>query len=151
MTLSSLIHAVSVQGQISFFININHLLCKMTITCLDQIFMMAQFVSLVEVHFIHTSCNIKISQSYRLTSFTMIFSEHMAFPRMPHKLDSQILHFNIFLKAFNSIMMQWKDQFKEITQWNNFKIFHLKLLENNLKKENDYIIHSYLRNYNNLF
>jgi len=82
--------------------------------------MMGPFVSLVVVRFIPTSCNIQISHSIRLTRCTMTL---LMLIQILHKLDSQILHFNIFFRAFNSTMMQWKVQFKEITQWNNFKIF----------------------------
>ena len=82
--------------------------------------MMVRFVSLVVVHFIPTSCNIQISHSIKLTSYTMTLK---IFLQILHKQDSQILRFNIFSRAFNSTMMQWMVQFKEITQWNNFKIF----------------------------
>jgi hypothetical protein len=82
--------------------------------------MMDQFVSLVVVRFIPTLCNIQISHSIRLTRCTMTLLKLI---QMLHQQDSQILRFNIFLRAFNSTMMQWKVQFKEITQWKNFKIF----------------------------
>ena len=70
---------------------------------------------------------------------------------MHQVLEFQTLHSNIFYQAFSLITTQWKALFKEINQWNNFKICLLMPLENNLKKENDYIIHSCLYNYNNLF
>ena len=66
-------------------------------------------------------------------------------------LGFQTSHFNISYQAFSLIMTQWKAQFKEIYQWKHFKISLLMLLEKNLKKKSDYIIHSCLYNYNNLF
>ena len=82
--------------------------------------MMDLFVSQVVVRFIPTSCNIQISQSIRLTSCGMTYTMLI---KILQKQDSQILRFNIFSRAFNLIMMQWMVQFREITQWNNFKIF----------------------------
>ena len=103
------------------------------------------FVSLVEVHFIPISCNFQVSQFIKLTSYTMTF---IMLTKILQALDSQTSLINILSRAFNLIKRQWKDQFRETTQWNNFKIFHLKHLESNSKKVNDYIIHSYLYNYN---
>ena len=82
--------------------------------------MMDLFVSQVVVRFIPTLCNIQISQSIRLTSCGMTYTMLI---KILQKQDSQILRFNIFSRAFNLIMMQWMVQFREITQWNNFKIF----------------------------
>ncbi len=109
---------------------------------------MDPYVSLVEVLFILISCSILISHYINSVNYIMTFIIRLT---MQQLLEFQTSHFNISYQAFSLIMKQWKAQFKEIKQWNNFKISLLMPLENNSKKENDYIIHSCLYNYNNLF